>query len=235
MPSGTNMLTQDAFAPNYDSNGSLGPEYGVLSRDRWSMFPWMFNGYTQLLARVHRFGSVDAQKQPIRPFVDNPRIIEYFSSTKGNIQDETAPWCSAFVNWCFARAGIAGTRDPAAKSWLGWPGGRRLSNIRPIIGSVVVFPRQGGGHVAMVWHTFPDGSIDVLGGNQGVQRARLGLHPWDFVPGIPTHVSIGHHKCNEALGYVWPNDYPLPNESDAKDLIQLADLTIPPELRPNPR
>lgn len=105
----------------------------------------------------------------------NPRIVEYLASCddlsradKGN--DGTA-WCSAFVNWCFATAGVAGTRSASALSWRKWG----ASDPAPSTGTVVVFRRlQGpeggelklvGGHVAFLVEDRGD-RLYVLGGNQ---------------------------------------------------------------------
>ncbi len=95
---------------------------------------------------------------------DNPRIIEYLQSTtlEAPMQhnDETA-WCSAFVNWCMERAGYEGTDSAWAKSWLNW--GKAIQ--KPQRGCVVVFTRQGGGHVGFYMGETQT-AINVLGGNQ---------------------------------------------------------------------
>ena len=50
----------------------------------------------------------------------NPRIIEYHASTDLKAKSDEVAWCSSFVNWCMAKAGIRGTRSAAAASWAGW-------------------------------------------------------------------------------------------------------------------
>ena len=66
----------------------------------------------------------------VRP-ADNPRIVEYLSSTnlgpRDRSNDETF-WCSAFVNWCVEKSGFEGTDSAAAMSWLTW--GQELKNPR---------------------------------------------------------------------------------------------------------
>jgi len=95
---------------------------------------------------------------------DNPRIIEYLSSTTlgpaDRSNDET-PWCSAFVNWCVVKAGYEGTDSAWARSWLTW--GKELETPRR--GCVTIFSRNVGGHVAFFIGEGSSG-IDVLGGNQ---------------------------------------------------------------------
>jgi uncharacterized protein (TIGR02594 family) len=118
---------------------------------------------------------------------DNPRIAEYHRTTTlpSSLadQDET-PWCSSFVNWCLAQAGLRGTGSALARSWLDWG----IVVERPTRGSITVFRRDGGpnlGHVGFYWSAAGD-RILVLGGNQGDQ------------------VSIKGYPKSDVLGYRWP-------------------------------
>lgn len=95
---------------------------------------------------------------------DNPRIVQYLKSTTlggtASSNDET-PWCSAFANWCVEQSGYGGTDSAWARSWLNW--GKKTTS--PERGCIVVFSRNGGGHVAFyIGETADD--IEVLGGNQ---------------------------------------------------------------------
>jgi len=92
---------------------------------------------------------------------DNPRIIQYHATTTLRATDDEVPWCSSFVNWCFAQRGYTGTRSAAARSWINW--GARLD--RPVLGCVVVMTRTGGGHVGFYMGE-DDSHVLVLGGNQ---------------------------------------------------------------------
>ncbi|HKB41541.1 MAG TPA: TIGR02594 family protein [Gemmataceae bacterium] len=95
---------------------------------------------------------------------DNPRIVEYLSSTNLGPSDQSndeTPWCSAFVNWCVEKAGYEGTDSAWAKSWLTW--GKNLA--KPRRGCIAVFKREGGGHVGFYIGKTSTG-IKVLGGNQ---------------------------------------------------------------------
>jgi len=76
-----------------------------------------------------------------------------------------------------------------AKDWLNW--GVELKN--PCVGCVVVFEREGGGHVGFVVGKDIDNNLMVLGGNQ-----------CDAVKVSPFDVS-------RVVGYRWPKEYPLPN------------------------
>ena len=103
---------------------------------------------------------------------DNPDVVKYLKSVdtlsvSAQRNDET-PWCSAFVNWCMEEAGIKGTENAAARSWLQW--GSELAE--PEIGCVVVLwrgsPAGWQGHVGFfVKETLT--TVSLLGGNQGDQ------------------------------------------------------------------
>jgi uncharacterized protein (TIGR02594 family) len=97
---------------------------------------------------------------------NNPRVVEYLGATSGlgsatQSRDET-PWCSAFVNWCLAQAGIPGTKSAIARSWLDW--GQPIET--PRLGCIVFFSRDVKyGHVG--FYLGETGTeIKVLGGNQ---------------------------------------------------------------------
>lgn len=119
---------------------------------------------------------------------DNPQVVEYFKAIDGPFaiqgQDETA-WCSAFVNWCFDRAGIAGTRSPAARSWTRW--GQAIE--APVVGCVAVLwrgsPSGWQGHVGFYIRETSD-YIWLLGGNQN------------------DAVSIARYPKKRLLGYRMP-------------------------------
>lgn len=96
---------------------------------------------------------------------NEPQVLEYFKAT-GNLgpsarsMDET-PWCSAFANWCLKQAGYEGTNNATAHSWLNW--GQKIETPRR--GCIVVFKREGGGHVGFFIEE-TETEIKVLGGNQ---------------------------------------------------------------------
>src|SRR5437763_1823009 len=52
------------------------------------------------------------------PGSSNPRITEYHEWTNIPGYDDKASWCSSFVNWVLARAGVTGTGSALARSWL---------------------------------------------------------------------------------------------------------------------
>lgn len=109
-------------------------------------------------------------------------------SAGGNLGDWAAgrdqtPWCSAFVNWCLLRAGIEGTRNAAARSWLVW--GEECHPPRP--GAIAVLTRDGGGHVAFVDSVDEvAGTVALHGGNQG------------------NAVSVKPYPLSRVIGFRWP-------------------------------
>ncbi len=130
------------------------------------------------------------EKEKRGPSLNNPRIVEYLSSTrlgkKAASRDET-PWCSAFVNWCMEQADIEGTNSARARSWLGW--GVELEEPRK--GCVVVFRRgkPWQGHVAFCTGIRLLGlaaMVECLGGNQN------------------DSVCIKNYKESDVLSYRWP-------------------------------
>jgi uncharacterized protein (TIGR02594 family) len=118
--------------------------------------------------------------------VNNPRILEYHATcTLHATNDETA-WCSAFVNWCMIQAARKGTNNAAARSWLDWKSGTRITS--PRLGAVAVFARgtkPWEGHVGL-FAGEDDAHVQVLGGNQG------------------NCVSVAPQRKSKLLAYLWP-------------------------------
>jgi uncharacterized protein (TIGR02594 family) len=119
---------------------------------------------------------------------DNPRIVEYHSTTTLKATDDETPWCSSFVNWCMWKAGIKGTRDARAISWLDW--GKEVPFIRDQVrmGDVIVFEWTNahgevtGHHVAFFQKSLGS-RLQVIGGNQS-DRVTETVYPWGAVMGI---------------------------------------------------
>lgn len=101
---------------------------------------------------------------------DNPRVIEYQKCTDLKwFSDDELAWCSCFMNWVCKQAGISGTGDAMARSWMRWGKPLEFSEVMP--GDVVVFARGSdgvSGHVALVYSkpSSENDLIQILGGNQ---------------------------------------------------------------------
>lgn len=113
------------------------------------------------------------------------RVLEYHSVSGGYSEDEV-PWCGSFVNWVLINSHIIDTvRIPArAKSWLGFG----VSSEIPIIGSIAVKSRNGGGHVCFVVGKDKNGNLYCIGGNQS-DEVNIRLYPrGSFIDfRVPTH------------------------------------------------
>ena len=77
----------------------------------------------------------------------NPEILQWWKDIKrGGIQQDSVPWCSAFVGAMLERSGIKSSRFEGALSYLEWG----MDITAPAYGCVVVFSRSVGGHVGFV-------------------------------------------------------------------------------------
>ena len=119
----------------------------------------------------------------------HPEILQMWKDIKrGGIKDDETPWCAAFVGAMLERVGIRSTRFESAKSYLTW--GNQL--VEPVVGCIVVFSRDGGGHVGFVVGRDKAGNLLVLGGNQSDE------------------VNIRAFPRTRVTGYRYPSGYMLP-------------------------
>ncbi len=99
---------------------------------------------------------------------------------------DSVPWCGLFAAWCVHQAGIAPPPiSIRAKAWATWGDPLSIRAVYPPLGAIAVFGRDGGGHVGFVDSVNRDGSLNILGGNQGdavnvrrFPRARLIALRW---------------------------------------------------------
>ena len=123
--------------------------------------------------------------------VHTSEVLKYWQDIKrGGIKDDETPWCAAFVGAMLERVGVKSTRFESAKSYLDW--GQLLA--LPVVGCIVIFTREGGGHVGFVVGRDTKGNLLVLGGNQGDE------------------VNIRAFPVSRVTGYRWPIDRPIPKE-----------------------
>lgn len=123
--------------------------------------------------------------------VHTQEVLKYWKDIKrGGIKDDETPWCAAFVGAMLERVGVKSTRFESAKSYLDW--GQLLA--LPVVGCIVIFTREGGGHVGFVVGRDTKGNLLVLGGNQGDE------------------VNIRSFPVSRVTGYRWPIDRPIPKE-----------------------
>lgn len=119
-------------------------------------------------------------------------ILQYWRDIKrGGIKDDETPWCAAFVGAMLERVGIQSTRFESARSYLTW--GTELRE--PVPGCIVVFTRDGGGHVGFVVGQNENRDLLVLGGNQS------------------DAVNIRAFQRSRVTGYRWPAGEALPGDT----------------------
>lgn len=94
-------------------------------------------------------------------------IRDYLTTGGQNLDPQTTAWCAAAVNTALEQTGQKGTGSLAARSFLEW--GQPVD--QPQRGDIAVFsrgdPNGWQGHVGFFDGYNPDGTIRVLGGNQG--------------------------------------------------------------------
>lgn len=118
-----------------------------------------------------------------------PAIARWLLNLKAWWKDDETPWCGVFVAECLREAGQSRPQHwYRALAWKDW--GLRLD--APTLGCVVVFARQGGGHVGFFVGYDEQGRFMVLGGNQG------------------NRVSIAPFDGSRIVGFRWPSETPLP-------------------------
>lgn len=95
----------------------------------------------------------------------NPLILGWLSKLKAWWREDETPWCGTFVANVMHEAGLPVPRDWfRAKSWAEY--GQRLRPERLAPGAILVFAREGGGHVGLYLGEDATSYL-VLGGNQG--------------------------------------------------------------------
>ena len=94
-------------------------------------------------------------------------LRDYLHTGGINLDPATTAWCAAFVNATLKQSGQQGTGSNMARDFLTW--GTGVTQPQP--GDIAVFsrgdPNGPYGHVGFFQGYNPDGTIRVLGGNQG--------------------------------------------------------------------
>jgi uncharacterized protein (TIGR02594 family) len=114
------------------------------------------------------------------------------------------PWCGgAVAEWMQACAVDIPKHWYRARAWADW--GQHLE--RPAHGCVVVFERQGGGHVGLVVGEDLSGRLLVLGGNQGdavnvraFPRARVLAYRWPPGRDLPMYMQLALGSASATTG-----------------------------------
>lgn len=115
---------------------------------------------------------------------NNPRVQQYYRDAGSGWQPDSVPWCAAYVGAMLKRAGERPSGSLLARSYLA-PWGMATA---PKPGAIVVFSRGAppSGHVAFFLKDNGNGTIQVVGGNQG------------------DAVSRANYPKARVIGYRWP-------------------------------
>lgn len=134
-----------------------------------------------------------------------PKIAQWLAKLGAAWRDDETPWCgTAVAAWMKAAGADIPKHWYRARAWLDWG----LKIDAPIVGCVVVFERQGGGHVGLVAGKDEAGNLMVLGGNQG------------------DAVNIKPFSMQRVLGYRWPADVgPSPIYAELPTMLESGSLS----------
>lgn len=136
----------------------------------------------------------------------NSKIIGWLRTLRAWWSDDETPWCGTFVAHCLQSVGLPIAKNWfRAKDWATYGSNLRSTHVAP--GAILVFARQGGGHVG--FYVGEDANFYyVLGGNQSnsvntmkLAKARCIAIRWPAgqpVVGGPVRMSGGAISDNEA-------------------------------------
>lgn len=133
-----------------------------------------------------------------------PFITKALIYVKAWWTDDETPWCGVGAGACMKAAGYSIPKECyRAKEWLKWG----ISIPKPIYGCVVVFTRDGGGHVGFVVGIDSRGRLMVLGGNQ---KNAVRIDPFD---------------TSRVSGYRMPADYPVLQYEKTMPILNSAEVS----------
>lgn len=141
-------------------------------------------------------------------------LQDYLTTGGANLDPATTAWCAAFVNATLQQAGYEGTGSNMARSFMEW--GQAVDT--PQRGDLAVFtrgdPNGPFGHVGFFDGYNADGTIRVLGGNQG------------------DAVSIASYDPSRLLGFRRaPGEPANALAQDAPNMVQPQNALTPPRLQ----
>ena len=124
-----------------------------------------------------------------------PVIVGWLNAMGGYTGEEKAWWREDESSWCALAVGhaLGSTGRYVVKQWYrarAWADPDKMTKLeKPAYGCIVVFSRQGGGHVGFVVGKDKVGRLMVLGGNQG------------------DAVNVKPFGLDRVLGYYWPSSW----------------------------
>lgn len=147
---------------------------------------------------------------------DGATLSGFFKASGVNLDPAKTAWCAAFVNAVLASNGVKGTGSLAASSFKNYGSG----TIAPQQGDIVVLKPQTQdgattGHVGFFEGMNKDGTIRVLGGNQGNSVKSSNFNARDVVSyrRAPGAVNVGAEGSNTPGGNTDESKYERTVES----------------------
>jgi len=141
------------------------------------------------------------------------QIKQYHKTTNQSGSDHLVSWCSSFVNWCMIQAGYADlvTHSAVAYSWSPetWLNGEEVD--KPFYGAIAVMKYS---HVGFIYGKNSNGSILILGGNQGGGRT-----------GSANYISIRANALSSVKYIIKPKGYVIPSEGYELQIFDINGTT----------
>ncbi len=157
----------------------------------------------------------------------NAALAEYMANGGVNLDPAVTAWCAAYVNATLAQTGQKGTGSNMARSFLDW--GTEVSE--PQRGDLAIFtrgdPNGPYGHVGFFDGYNEDGTIRVLGGNQG-DGVSIASYSADDLLGFRRGEGTGNALASMAPTQPQQNALAVPQ-------FQMTDMrqSVEPFLNPN--
>lgn len=131
-------------------------------------YKWLLqeSGPKMVLAALIEYGTLEGPGTE-----NNPKIIGWAQEVGENVRDiykaDSIPWCGLFMAVIARRAGKEPPKDPLwALNWGNF--GLKIEKEQASLGDILIFVRNGGGHVGLYIGESKD-TYHVLGGNTSDQ------------------------------------------------------------------
>ena len=130
----------------------------------------------------------------------NPKIVNCYKTVGFNVSGDSTPWCAAFTGYVLKSAGAPAFKTLSSLAYSKYGESVSLSDKgKWRLNDIVVFSRQGGGHVGFFRGYNPStGSVLIAGGNQSDNLTEVG-----FKSGGMPIVYVGR-------GWTVPSEYDRP-------------------------
>lgn len=99
----------------------------------------------------------------------NDRILACYKAVGSNLGSDSTPWCAAFAGSVLKASGVQALKTLSSLAYRGFGTPVPVNDkTKWRLNDIVIFTRKGGGHIGFFRGYNPaNGSISILGGNQG--------------------------------------------------------------------